>query len=91
MSVSEILEQAKALSPQERKELAKLLIDMMDVPALESAGEPTEHWGKNLLRLLDEIGPIEMVHPEIEDSVEWVKQIRKEQRQKRLGDWGEDE
>jgi hypothetical protein len=30
MSVTEILEQAKLLSPQERKELTKLLIDMMD-------------------------------------------------------------
>ena len=30
MTITEILEQAKALSPQERKELAKLLIDMMD-------------------------------------------------------------
>lgn len=31
MTITEILEQAKTLSPQERKELAKLLIDMMDV------------------------------------------------------------
>ena len=31
MTVPEILEQAKMLTPQERKELTKLLIDMMDV------------------------------------------------------------
>jgi hypothetical protein len=31
MTVTEILEQAKMLSPQEQKELAKRLIDMMDV------------------------------------------------------------
>jgi hypothetical protein len=30
MSIQEMIEQAKALSPQERKELAKSLIDMMD-------------------------------------------------------------
>ena len=89
MTVQEILEQAKALSAEERKELVKLLVDTLDEPAAP-ADEPTEHWGKNLLRLLDEIGPIEMIHPEIEDPVEWVKQIRKEQRQKRLGDWGEE-
>lgn len=29
---SEILDQAKALSPQERKELVKLLVDSLDVP-----------------------------------------------------------
>jgi hypothetical protein len=31
MTVAEILEQAKALSAQERKELVKLLIDTLDV------------------------------------------------------------
>ena len=91
MTLTDILDQAKALSPHERKELAKLLIDTLDVPPEPKSDEPEKHWGKNLLRLLDEIGPIELIHPEIEDPVEWVKQIRREQRQKRLGDWGEEE
>lgn len=91
MTISTILEQVKTLSPQERKELAKLLIDMMDVPQPVEAAESEEHWGRNLLRLLDELGPIEMKYPEIEDSVEWVKQIRRDERKRRLGDWGEDE
>ena len=88
MTITDILDQAKELSPQERKELAKLLIDTLDVPPEQKSAEPQKHWGKNLLRLLDELGPIELDHPEIEDSVEWVKQIRKEQRQKRLGGHG---
>jgi hypothetical protein len=89
MTMTEILNQAKALSADERKELAKLLIDSLSGEQQPKTDEPQEHWGQNLLRLLDEIGPIEMVHPEIDDPVEWVKQIRKEARQKRLGDWGE--
>ena len=32
MTVLEVLQQAKALSPQERKELVKLLVDTIDVP-----------------------------------------------------------
>jgi hypothetical protein len=40
--------------------------------------------------LLDEIGPIEMKYPEIEDPVEWVKHLRAEQRRRRLGAWGEE-
>lgn len=40
MTVSEILEQIKTLSPQEGKALAKLLIDMMDMPEAVPAGEP---------------------------------------------------
>jgi hypothetical protein len=92
MSISEILDQAKALSVQERKELAKLLIDTLDMPDTPPEQTADEgHWGQNLLRLLDELGPIELIHPEIEDPVEWVKQIRREQTQRRLGDWGEEE
>jgi hypothetical protein len=87
MTVTEILEQVKALSPQERKELAKLLIDMMDTPA----DMPEEHWGKSLNRLMDEIGPIEMKYPEIEDPVEWVKRLRAEERKRRLDNWDESE
>jgi len=90
MTVTEILEQAKALSPQERKELAKLLIDTLDGAEEPKTAEPEEHWGKSLIQLLDEIGPIEMLYPEIEDPVEWVKHLRAEQRRRRLGDWGEE-
>jgi hypothetical protein len=90
MSIAEIFEQAQALTPQERKELVKLLVDSLDVAAPASP-QPAEHWGKNLVRLLEEIGPIELAHPEIEDPVEWVKQIRREQALKRGLDWGEDE
>ena len=90
MTIIEILEQAKALSPEERKELAKLLIDTLNVTQEPKAAAQEEHWGENLLRLLDELGSVELLHPEIEDPVEWVKQIRQEQRQRRLGDWGED-
>lgn len=77
MSVAEILEQAKALTPAERKELTKLLIDTLDVSQPSSTGEPDEHWGQSLNRLLDEIGPIEMKYPEIEDPVAWVKAQRR--------------
>lgn len=92
MTVSEIFEQAKTLSQEERKELAKMLIDSLNAePVPADEGEPEVHWGQNLLRLLDEIGPIDLIYPEIEDPVEWVKQIRRDQRQRRLGDWGEDE
>ncbi len=35
MTVAEILEQVKALSPAERKELAKRLIDLLDAPVAQ--------------------------------------------------------
>jgi hypothetical protein len=91
MTIQEILEQAKALSPQERKELAKMLIDLMDAPQPTEAIESGEHWGQSLNRLMDEIGPIEMKYPGIEDPIEWVKHLRAEQRRRRLGDQDNDE
>jgi len=86
MTVSEILEQAKALSREEREELVKLLVDTLDVETAPD-DEPTEHWGKSLNKLLDEIGPIEMKYPEIEDPVEWVKAQRRKRREKRKPYW----
>ncbi|MBC8100741.1 MAG: hypothetical protein H7Y11_14975 [Armatimonadetes bacterium] len=50
MTIAEILEQAQALSPQARKELAKMLIDTLDVTLELQPGAiadaPLEHWGK---------------------------------------------
>ena len=75
MTITEILDQAKALSPQERKELAKLLIDTLDT------GEAAHHTktGAEIVAILQTMEPIEFVDPQIEDPVEWVKA----QRQKR--------
>jgi hypothetical protein len=84
-SLRDILEQAKALSPAERAELAKLLIDTLEAAATPPpASQPAEHWGKALNRLLDEIGPIELVDSHIEDPVEWVRVQREKERQQRL-------
>ena len=77
MTVAEILEQAKILSPQERKELVKLLVDTLDEP--QQIIEADEHWGHSLNQLMDTVEPIEMKYPEIEDPVEWVKHLRSEQ------------
>jgi len=92
LTVPEILEQAKKLTQEERDQLLEELWVMQETsqPAAQT-GAQDEHWGRNLLRLLDELGPIEMKYPEIEDPVEWVKQIRRDERKRRLGDWGEDE
>ena len=89
MTITEILEQAKTLTQVERDQLIEALRTLQGTSQSQEAGEPVEHWGKSLNQLLDEIGPIEMKYPEIEDPVEWVKQIRRDEREQRLGDWGE--
>jgi hypothetical protein len=73
MTVAEILDQAKALSSQERKELAKLFIDTL-VPS-ESPAQPKT--GAEIVAMLETMEPIEFVDPDIEDPVEWVKAQRR--------------
>jgi hypothetical protein len=94
VSLDEALALALKLAPKERLQLIERVASSIERD-LESTTldkpQPEGHWGQNLLRLLDELGPIELIHPEIEDPVEWVKQIRREQDRKRLGDWGEQE
>lgn len=91
MTVDEIFDQAKSLSKQEQEELANLLNQLLHESQNTKSDEPTEHWGKSLNRLMDEIGPIEMKYPEIEDPVEWVMHLRSEENRRRLGDWGDEE
>ncbi len=78
MTVAEILEQARTLSRQERKELAILLIDTLD------AGEPVTQakTGAEIAAMLEAMEPIEFVDPHIEDPVEWVKAQRDKRSEK---------
>jgi hypothetical protein len=59
MTVAEILEQARTLSRQERKELAILLIDTLDT------GEPVTRGktGAEIAVMLEAMEPIEFVDP----------------------------
>lgn len=86
MTVAEILKQAQSLSPQERQELVKLLVASLDV-ANPKLDEPEEHWGQSLVRLLHELGPIEMANPEIDDPVEWVQEQRRKEAERLKPYW----
>jgi hypothetical protein len=57
LSITDILQQAQALTPQERKELVKLLVDSLEV------SEPASHarTGKEIAAMLAAMEPIEMV------------------------------
>ena len=78
MTITEILDQAKALSPQERKELAKLLIDTLGTS--ESSAQPKT--GAEIVAMLQAMEPIEFVDPHIEDPVDWVKAQRRKRADK---------
>jgi hypothetical protein len=91
-SLEEALALALRLAPKERLQLIEQVASSVEreLETVTSTEEqPDEHWGKSLNRLMDEIGPIEMLYSDIEDPVEWVRHLRAEERRRRLGDWGE--
>jgi hypothetical protein len=73
MTLTDIFDQAKALSPQERKELAKLLIDTLDAEQAVSQAKT----GAEIVALLETMEPVEFVDSDILDPVEWVKAQRR--------------
>jgi len=77
MTVIELLQQAKALSAQERKELVVKLVETLDVVEAPTAQPVEEHWGRQMIALMDSMEPIELADPEITDPVEWVKAQRR--------------
>ncbi len=83
MTVSELLEQAKSLSPAERRELAKLLIDTFEI----TPQERTEDWktGSEIVAMIHDIGSIEFVDDDIDDPVEWLN-TQRQKRKKQLGE-----
>jgi hypothetical protein len=83
MTVAELLEQAKALNPQERKELAKLLIDTLDTGETVTQAKT----GAEIVAMLEAMEPIEFVDPQIEDPVEWVKAQRHKRTEKLKPYW----
>src|SRR4051812_20557554 len=90
--LEDALSLALSLSPVDRLKLVERIVSSvereLEVPHSDD-DQHQEHWGQSLNRLLDEIGPIDLVDPEIEDPVEWVKAQREKERKHRLGDWGE--
>ena len=96
-SVADALALALKLPPKERLELVKQVVssvesEIANVP-FNDEPQSEEHWGKSLNRLMDEIGPIELVDSHIEDPVEWVKAQRRKRIEhlKQYGgdDWGD--
>jgi ketol-acid reductoisomerase len=91
MTVTEVFEQAKLLSPEERKELAKMLNDIIDGDETSEETDENEHWGQSLNQLMNEIGSIELVDSHIEDPVEWVKAQGQKRKDKLKPYWDGDQ
>lgn len=86
MSVTEILEQVKSLSPAERDELLASLQSMQSVPARKHQPKT----GAEIVAMLEAMPPIELVDSHIEDPIEWVK-AQRQKRQEQLKPYWDDE
>ncbi|GEM_PF-734899 len=76
ISVTEIIEQVKALSQVERDEL---LAELQALNEGRTVRVPKSQTGAEIVAKLETMEPIEFVDPEIEDPVEWVKAQRKKE------------
>jgi hypothetical protein len=90
--LEDALSLALSLSPVDRLKLVEQVVSSLE-HELEvqpsSQAQPEAHWGQALNQLLDELGPLELADPQVNDPVEAVKSLRDKQRQQRLGDWGQ--
>lgn len=77
MTIDEILEQVKALTPQEREALTREIAKLPDTPAQQPKT------GAEIVAMLEAMDePIELVDSHIEDPVEWVKAQRRKRQEK---------
>lgn len=88
--IDQALAAALELPLQQRIQLLKRIASSIEQdidPGKSDARVTDAPWGQTLVRLMDEAGTIDMVHPQIEDATAWVKQIRRDQEIKRGLDW----
>lgn len=98
MQANSALEEALALvlklAPKERLQLVERVVASVErdiAPHSEDETDSTEHWGQNLLRLVQASDLDNWTDIHIEDPVEWVKHVRQLQAQQRNLNWGEEE
>lgn len=77
MTISDILEQVKQLTPNEQDILVQQILDLQEHHPQNMTRKAKT--GSELVALLKSFGPIELVDPEIEDPVEWVKAQRQKE------------
>ena len=87
MTVAEVLKQANALTPSERKELVIRLVETLDVAQPQESEQPA-HWGEALVKLVRSMDMSDWESLEIDDPVEWVKQLRREDEDRLKSYWG---
>ena len=91
-NLEEVVSQALKLAPQEQAQLVSRIVAAMSRElASPAANRPPEHWGRALNQLLDTLDTSDWEAMDIDDSVEWLRQLRQEEQRQRLGDWGSDE
>jgi len=84
-TVAEIIEQVRALSLEERRQVAQAVIDLLIVPS-SSPAPAADRWGRSLNQLLTELPPIALVDADLTDdpAARLHHQRQKEREQRTL-------
>ena len=89
IELQNVINLALQLSPRERMQLIEQVASSVEEVLPGPKPVVSNHWGQSLNRLLQELGPIEMKNPEIQDSVEWVKEQRRQDSERLNSSWDE--
>jgi hypothetical protein len=91
--INEVLALALKLSPKERMRLIEEVASSVEreIDAAPNEQQPLEHWGKKLIRLVAELDMTNWTNIGIDDPVEWVKHVQREQIVHRGLNWEQDE
>ncbi len=87
--LDEALSLALRLTPGDRLRLAEQVIASVEreISPQQSQPELEEHWGQSLNRLLDQLDLSEWEALEIDDPVEWLKQLRSADENRHAAYW----
>lgn len=81
---------ALKLSPKERIQLIERVASSVEreiEPILSHAEQPEEHWGQSLVDLIKSLDLSEWEAMDIDDPVEWVKELRRKEEDRLKPYW----
>lgn len=91
ITLNEVLKLALKLSPKDRLQLIERVASSVEkeieAPATTEPVSEEEHWGRNLVNLIKSLDMSEWETMEIDDVVEWVRELRRSEEDRLKAYW----
>lgn len=91
MTINDVWQQAQELTPEDRRKLAKRLIESLQLAEESKPDLEQEPLGQRVIALLNDMDLTDWESMEIDDVSEWVRQIRQQQTDRLASHWSDEE